>query len=177
MNPLYNAVLGMDYRSIEQSRKCSELFGDEELFRKTGMRPHPMNSLTKILWFKESLPHVFEKTYKFFTYADYINVRLGAEPCIDYSMASRTMAFDILEKKWSDRILSKLSIDLGYLSKPVACGKVIGQISHAVADEIGISKKALLVSGGHDQACAAIGAGIVNAFRRNECPRIEQNDV
>lgn len=37
LKPLQNTLLGMDYRLSPQSRKCSELFGDRELFRLTGM--------------------------------------------------------------------------------------------------------------------------------------------
>lgn len=57
-----------------------------------------MNSLTKILWIRDNMPEVYQATYKFMTYADFILSRLCVEPAIDYTMASRTMAFDLAEK-------------------------------------------------------------------------------
>lgn len=160
IHPLHNAILGMDYRSKKQADACGELFGDWELFGRTGMRPHPMNSLTKILWLKENAPKIYDKTYKFMTYADFIMSKLGAEPVIDYTMASRTMAFDLSEKKWSGEILKSTGVDAAALSKAVPSGEVVGQIDPLLAMELGLPKSLLLVSGGHDQTCAALGAGL-----------------
>ena len=75
-----------------------------------------MNSLTKILWFKENTPDLYYKTFKFMTYADFIMSKLGAEPVIDFTMASRTMAFDLNKKIWSDYILQSVDIDAKLLS-------------------------------------------------------------
>ena len=160
IKPLHNSLLGMDYRSLQQSRMCEKLFGARELFKSTGMRPHPMNSLTKILWFKDNLPDVYGKTYKFMTYEDFILARLGSdEPVIDYSMASRTMAFDLEARTWSKAILAKLNVDESNLSKPVHSACIVGTINADVAEETGICKGAFIVTGGHDQTCAALGAG------------------
>lgn len=162
IKPLHNSLLGMDYRSLHQSRKCEEIFGARELFNITGMRPHPMNSLTKILWFRENMPDIYSKTYKFMTYADFILARLGSdEPVIDYSMASRTMAFDLQTKTWSNTILARLEIEENLLSRPVPSAYIVGTINADVAEETGICKEALIISGGHDQTCAALGAGVV----------------
>lgn len=160
--PLHNTLLGMDYRSKKQADDCSNLLGSRELFNITGMRPHPMNSLTKILWLKENKPDIFHKTYKFMTYADFILSRLGAGPVIDYTMASRTMAFDLLELKWSDKILNRVGVDQNLLSEPAAPGTVVGEIFPGLSEELGLPKGILLVSGGHDQTCAALGAGVID---------------
>ena len=161
IKPLHNTLLGMDYRSKKQGERCAEIFGDRKLFDLTGMRPHPMNSLTKILWLKEFTPDVYKKTYKFMTYADFILAKLGAEPVVDFSMASRTMAFDLKAGKWSEDILNKVDVSLDMLSKAVPSGQVVGEINTQLANELGINKGMLLISGGHDQPCAAIGAGVV----------------
>lgn len=161
IRPLHNTLLGMDYRSKSQGEACARIFGDRELFNRTGMRPHPMNSLTKILWFKENTPEVYAGTYKFMTYADFILSKLGAEPVTDFTMASRTMAFDLVEGKWSDSILGGLDIDMSLLSKAVPSGEVVGELPAALAEEFGLPRGVLLVTGGHDQPCAALGAGVV----------------
>lgn len=161
IKPLHNTLLGMDYRSVKQGEECSRLLGERNLFNTTGMRPHPMNSLTKILWFKENTPDVYKRTFKFMTYADFILAKLGAEPVIDYTMASRTMAFNIVEKKWDTDILNKLGIDSNLLSRAVPSGEIVGEINPFIAEELGVPRNMLLVSGGHDQTCAALGAGVI----------------
>jgi len=161
IRPLHNAILGMDYRSVKAAQFCSELIGERELFNITGMRPHPITSLTKILWFKENTKDIYKETYKFMTYADFINSKLGAQPYIDWTMASRTMAFDLLKREWSEFILDKVGIDKNLFSNPVPSGEIIGKVSTNVAEDVGLPKECLIVSGGHDQTCAGIGAGCI----------------
>lgn len=161
-NALAFAQLGMDYRGKKQTAELIRIFGMRELFDLTGMRPHPMNSLIKILWAKEEEPNTYEKSYKYLTYADFILHKLGSDGFfIDYSMASRTMAMDIHTLNWSDQILTKIGIEKEKLSTAVPSGTAVGTINSSIADQLGIKSKALLVSGGHDQPCAALGAGIL----------------
>lgn len=159
--PLYNALLGMDYRSWDQAQACAQMIGGQRLFNITGMRPHPINSLTKVLWLRENEPDIYNRTWKFTTYADFLLLKLAGVAAIDYSMASRTMAFDLKLGGWSDEVLTALSIDKTVFSKPVPSGTVLGPILRQVGEGIGISRKAVLVAGGHDQACAALGAGVI----------------
>ncbi|NMB11059.1 MAG: hypothetical protein GX977_02110 [Firmicutes bacterium] len=159
--PLYSALLGMDYRSWNQAEACAQEIGGVRLFRMTGMRPHPINSLTKIMWLKENEPNIYNSTWKFTTYADFLLFRLGGVPVIDYSMASRTMAFDLSLRDWSSEILAAVDIEKAVLSRAVPSGTVLGHILPQVAAETGLSPQALLVTGGHDQTCAALGAGVI----------------
>jgi len=163
--PVYNAVLGMDYRSQPQARSCSEQFGDRRLFVLTGMRPHPINSLIKILWLREKRAQVFERAWKVLTYSDFILGKLGAEAVIDHTMASRTMAFDLKRKQWSSEILDPLGINPDFFSRPEPSGTIIGKISKAAADRTGLPRNLKLVTGGHDQTCAALGAGVTDTGR------------
>lgn len=161
IKPLYNTMLGMDYRATKQVEWCSGLMGDRQLFQRTGLRPHPMSSISKMIWMKENLPDIYERAYKIMTYSDFIFAKMGIEPVIDYSQASRTMAFNITEKDWDGEILKRTGIDAGKLSQVVPSGTVVGKMSETVASELGLHKEVLLVSGGHDQTCAGIGAGAV----------------
>jgi xylulokinase len=163
---IYNCILGMDYRSAPQARRSEKLFGARRLFNLTGMRPHPINSLIKIMWLKQNRPAAYAKAWKIVTYADFILGRLGSDrPVIDYTMASRTMAFDLKKKCWSAEILKRTGIDRDLLSEPVVSGEIVGTIKPALAQELGIAPGMLLVAGGHDQPCAALGAGVVKEGR------------
>jgi sugar (pentulose or hexulose) kinase len=158
---IYPAVLGMDYRSAAQARGCEERRGAFDLFERTGMRAHPMNSLPKILWLRDRRPAVFERAWKVVTYADFILHKLGADPAIDHTMASRTMAFDLHERAWSRSILESVGLDPARLGRPVPSGTVVGALRPELVAEFGLSEAPMLVAGGHDQPCAALGAGMV----------------
>lgn len=155
--------LGMDYRGTEEAKLCAELLGDNNLFHITGMRSHPMNSIVKIYWARRHQPELYEKAWKFVTYSDYILGKLGSdEIVIDYTQASRTMAFNLRKKIWDDEILAKLDIAKDKLAIPVPSCKIVGTIYPELAKELGINPDAKLVTGGHDQTCAALGAGIIH---------------
>ncbi len=159
--PLHNAILGMDYRSIKQVREIENIFGPVELFNMTGMRPHPMNSLSKILWLRDNEYEAYKKAWKIMTYADFILGRLGADPVIDHTMASRTMAFGLEDKKWSGKILNRMDINMDLFSDARPSGEAVSKISKKIAGSMGLDPETLLVTGGHDQACAALGSGVV----------------
>jgi len=161
IEPLHPTILGMDYRGWPQIQKCIELFGKKEIFKITGMPPHPLNSLPKILWIKDNHPDLFNKTWKFMTYADFILSKLGAEPVIDYTMASRTMAFSLFDRNWSQKILNGTGIPIEKLSKPISSGKVVGKMPSKLASDLGLKKCIHLISGCHDQTAAALGAGVI----------------
>ncbi|MEW5816680.1 MAG: FGGY-family carbohydrate kinase [Spirochaetota bacterium] len=162
---IHNAILGMDYRSEKQALRAGEIIGAGKLFRLTGMRAHPLNSLCKIMWLKESKPEIYRRTWKFTTYADFFLARLGDALFIDYTMASRTMGFDLKRKRWSSQILEKLNVDSSLLSPARPSGEVVGEMHRTLRDSLGLKGKVLLVTGGHDQTCAALGAGILNEGR------------
>lgn len=160
-NALHPAILGMDYRSAPQARQCEARFGGFALFQRTGMRPHPMNSLTKVLLLREQAPAVFDQAWKIVTYADFILGKLGADAVIDHTMASRTMAFELATKAWCPEILQPLGLDTARFAKAVPSGTAVGTLRPRWADDLGLPRGLTLVTGGHDQTCAALGAGVV----------------
>lgn len=157
---VYPAILGMDYRSRPQAEAAESRLGGYELFRRTGMRPHPMNSLVKMIWLKEERPEAFRRAAKICTYADFIMGKLGARHFIDYTMASRTMAFDLARREWAVDILGACGIEPGLLSEPVATGSRLGAIDPGLARELGLPPDLALVAGAHDQPAGAVGSGI-----------------
>jgi sugar (pentulose or hexulose) kinase len=161
LRALHPAILGMDYRSAPQAERCASILGAFSLFEQTGMRPHPVNALAKVLWLREMAPAIFDRTAKIMTYEDFILGKLGGEPTIDYTMASRTMAFELGNGRWSDTIHNALTLDASIWSKPAASGTPIGTISPAMAAELGLPAGLALATGGHDQTCAALGAGAI----------------
>ncbi len=76
---------------------------------------------------------IFFKAAHLFLIADYVVFCLTGEAKIDYSLASRTMAFDIHALKWSGRILEAAGIDAGLLSQPVMAGTVAGGLKPEIS--------------------------------------------
>ena len=160
-NALHHAILGMDYRTEPEASQCAALLDDQHLFCLTGMRPHPMNSLTKMMWLQKNCPQLEANLWKYTTYADFILLKLGSDtPVIDLTMASRVMALELRTRRWSSEILDAVGIPAGLLSEPAPSGEIVGTIRRDLAEDLGINPRAKIVTGGHDQPCAALGAGV-----------------
>jgi xylulokinase len=158
---LHNTIISMDNRSVAQTERLRDNLGAEGIFRITGMPIHPSFTLSKIIWLKENRPEVVANTWKFLLWPDIVMLKLGLEPRLDYTLAGRTMAFDTVNKQWSDVMLAEAGISSDMFAEPIQSGEIVGQIPPAVADELGLPPGVVVVAGGHDQQMNALGAGIV----------------
>ena len=127
---------------------------------RTGAKPHEMYSLPKMMWIKEAMPEAFARAEKILLMQDYIVYKLCGIRQIDYSLAARTICFDIENKCWDKELLSFAGIDESLLSRPVPTASVAGKIQPELAKELGVSEDAVIVSGAHDQIAAMCGANI-----------------
>ena len=159
--PLHMTLLGMDYRNTAECGFLEERIGSRDAFRRTGMPIHPINSLAKILWYKNHAPEAYAKAYKAMTYSEFVMVHLGGEPVIDLTMASRTMAMGIRTRQWDAQILDACDVDKALLSDIRPSGTPCGRLSERIRQQWGLENAPLLVVGGHDQTCGAIGAGMI----------------
>ncbi len=162
-NILDNSILYIDKRGEEEVKVLKEKIGDRKVLSITGTSIHPMYTIGKLMWLKKHKPEVYKGTWKFMLYADFVLFMMGADPVANYSLAARTMAFDIIKKCWSEEILNVSGIDQRKLGIPVQAGTKVGCIKDELADELGLPRTAILVAGGHDQPCAALGAGIISS--------------
>ncbi len=159
-NPLFPSMLYTDPRGKDEVGELNRKLGEKTLASISGVKPHQMYSLPKIMWLKNNYPDIFKKAKRILLMEDYIVYMLTGNAQIDYSLAARTMALDIRKKQWSKEILSASQVDENLLSKPVPAGTVAGCIRNELSEKLQISNKLMIVNGSHDQVAAAIGAGI-----------------
>lgn len=157
---LHNAVVTFDNRTRNQYEFWKRTLGEKKIFEITGMPLHPMYSINKIMWIRKNLKDIYKKTYKFLCFEDYVFSKFGLTPTIDYSLAARTMAFNVTSKNWSDKILKEAKVGIDLLPEVKPSAEIVGEINPAISDELGLERGVFGVTGGHDQACGAFGAGI-----------------
>jgi xylulokinase len=163
-NPLRLAILGMDTRTDAENAWLKEQFGAERLFNRTGMPVHTINTLPKLLWLQQHELKIWRTADQFLLYEDFFLRRLSGEAHISHCLASRTQMYDLQEGTWADDILTTCGIEVDRLA-PLApeAGGVVGTLRLALRQELGLDRDVVLVSGGHDQACAALGSGVIEA--------------
>ena len=157
--PLHPAMLYTDPRGKEECRELAEKLGERKIADITGLRPHEMYSISKIMWIKKHQPEVYEAAHRILLMEDYVVYHLTGKAQIDYSLATRTMAFDIRKLCWSREIFEAAGIDRDLMAEPVPTGSVAGTVSLSAAEKTGLHPDTKVISVSHDQVAAAVGAG------------------
>jgi xylulokinase len=156
------AILNMDGRATSEAAWIEGVFGRKKLYEITGQVAHPSYTILKILWLREHWPEVFAATTRFASVTDYVLLQLGLSSYIDYSLASRFLAFDIRARRWSQEILTAVDLREERLPTPVAAGTVAGTLSASAAGRLGLPAGVTVIVGGHDQPCGALGTGTLD---------------
>ena len=154
-------ILGMDSRTDEQNAWLCERFSAEHLFERTGMPVHTVNTLPKLLWLKQYEPELWSRAERFLLYEDFLIQKMTGRAVISRCLASRTQLYDIPDDGWSAEILQALELEPERLATVKPSGTAVGPMRPALADSLGLAKAPLVVTGGHDQACGALGVGLV----------------
>ena len=160
LRPLRPTILGMDTRTDEQNAWLREHFGAQALFQRTGMPVHTINTLPKLLWIRDHEPDTWAAADRFLLVEDFLIGRLTGSAVTSACLASRTQLFDLAAGTWSDEILDAIELAPGRLATVAPSGTAVGPLKPELTAALGLSTPPLVVTGGHDQACGALGVGL-----------------
>jgi xylulokinase len=154
------AILWMDRRSIEQSRKLEVHTRKEEW----DVLVDSSYIVPKVLWIKEKEPENYTKTFKFLQVNSYINYRLCGETCMDISQEDPLQIF--IRNQQSCSSISDFYESMGVSPDKMIdvrnSSEVIGTVTTAAAQETGLSAGTPVVAGAMDTSASALGMQIVN---------------
>lgn len=155
------SLLMIDGRGGDYVPRLASGIGAERLYRINGNILGVQYSLPKLMWMRDHLPEAYGSAWKFLPWSGFVSYMLGAEPAVDYSLAGRTLLFDVDSRSWSGEIAGAAGIDLGKLPGPVPAGTRIGTVSAPIASELGLAKGTPIAAGTHDQCANAVGCGVI----------------
>jgi xylulokinase len=158
--PLRPTILGMDTRTDPQNELLRERFGSESLFQRTGMPIHTINTLPKLLWIKENEPEIWKNADKFLLVEDFLIQKMTGQSVVSQCLASRTQLFNLEQGIWDEEIFGSLDLDAARLSRVQPSGTFVGPLSPELVSVFGLTRAPSVVTGGHDQACGALGVGL-----------------
>lgn len=174
---LTNAIIWMDTRGekyVIEIIKGVLNFSGYSLFklykwiRKTGGAParSGKDSIAHILYIKNEMREIYEKTFKFLEPIAYINYLLTGRICCSYDIMATHWVMDCrnIENIKYDEDLAKMSgINLEKLPELVKPTTVIGDVKIEVAKELGINQ-ASVIAGAGDIQTSLIGAGCIENY-------------
>ena len=158
---LGNCILGFDCRGEEYAAALFARPGRERVHALNGNILGAAYSAPKLAWIRDHQVDVFQQASKFLLWEDLVGYLLGGEAATDRSLANRTLLLDLHSGDWSPEMLDAFGLPARKLPRVVASGTGIGVVGNAIADELGLPHHVLIVAGGHDQCCTALGAGVV----------------
>lgn len=162
--PLRPAILWNDTRTTAECRKITETLGSK-LFELARNRALEGFTLPKMLWVKENEPDVFEQAALFLLPKDYVRYRLTGDYAMDYSDAAGTLLLDVGAKTWSTPIAEAFGLAPSLFPKLVESFDQTGTLLPDIAESSGLSASVKVFAGGADNACGALGAGILGEGR------------
>ena len=159
--PLRRAILWNDTRTTAQCREIEQTLGDK-LLKVTRNPALEGFTLPKILWVKQQEPEVFEQAQLFLLPKDYVRYRLTGELHMDYSDAAGTLLLDVAGKQWSADVLEAFELPASFCPPLVESHGLVGTLLPEAAERSGLQPSTKVFAGGADNACGAIGAGILS---------------
>ena len=163
--PTYHAIAWFDTRTQTQTDRLAAAVGRDALFMVSGLALKPIWSLLKLLWLRDVEPDAYERTVRWLHVADYVAYRLCGVGATDHSLASRTQAFDLRERRWSEALLTEVGVPLDLWAPLVESGTALGPVTPAAAAETGLPTSAIVAAGGHDHVVGALAMGVFEPGR------------
>lgn len=157
---LRNAILWNDVRTTEQCREITETL-KEDLISITKNRALEGFTLPKLLWVKEKEPEIWQQVEHFLLPKDYLGYWLTGNQQMEYSDAAGTLLLDVEQKCWSKKIVDAFDIEERICPRLVYSTDCIGIVREELLERFGLQGEIKVFAGGADNACAAVGAGIV----------------
>lgn len=155
------ALLWCDGRTTPQCRSVSERVGEARL-REWASNPALEGfTLPKVLWLRENEPQAFARLDKVVLPKDYIRYRLSGELASEPSDASATLMYDTANLRWSEPLMQAVGLSPSLLPDVGGSAEILAHVSKAAAKQTGLVEGTPLVGGGADNACGAVGVGVV----------------
>lgn len=157
--PLRPAISWMDTRGEVEYRELLAEGAPEFWYEETGLPLDPTSSACSLRWIRGNEPDTWRRIGHVSYVPDYLAFRLTGRFVADIPSASWNPLYNPSSRARSRRIMDILGIADGQVSETIESGNPIGAIRPEVADELGLPRSTVLVSGAFDQAAAALGSG------------------
>jgi len=162
-NVIRKAILWNDTRTTSQINEIYDKAGGlENVLGLVYNKALEGFTLPKILWLRENEPNNFNKVDKVIMPKDYINYMLTGNIKTEVSDAAGTLLFDVKNSCWSKEMIQKMELSEDILPEVIPSTGVVGTVFEDIANELGLASDAVVIAGGADNSCAAVGNGVVS---------------
>ena len=158
------AITWMDTRSRSVVESWPGAVGDR-IRTLSGWAPASGAGLSTIAWLQAAGSHVegdWGPAARWASVDDYLVFCLTGQWATNPSNAAGMQLMEVSTRTWSPELCRVAGIDPSVLSPILESGFAAGTLTGEAAATLGLDAGTPVVVGGHDQACAALGLGVVD---------------
>lgn len=154
-----NAIMWNDQRSKAESIDLKMRYG-EYIYNVTKNTPSPTWTLPQLVWLKDNQPDSYSKINKMVFMKDYVRYYFSGVLSTDYIDAEGTMFYDLNQRKWDEKLLEILNLNINSMPEVGSPLEVVGKIREEIALEFSIPNDIAIVMGTADTAAELYGCGV-----------------
>ncbi|MBU2534352.1 MAG: pentose kinase [Alphaproteobacteria bacterium] len=148
-----------DGRALSEARAFFRRFDETDWYMRTGNGfPAHLYSVFKLMWLRKEFPEIQAATAVVLGTKDYVNYRLTGAIASDPSYASGSGVWNLKSWDFDDDLLAASGIKKALFPQIVSSHEVIGRLTGDAAGATGLTTDTLVVAGGVDNSCMALGA-------------------
>ncbi|HHT94782.1 MAG TPA: xylulokinase [Clostridia bacterium] len=158
---LGRSIIWCDQRTEKQAEYLEDKIGRDRLISITANPAITGFTAAKILWVMQNRPDLYKKAKKILLPKDYILYMLTGEFSADVSDGSGMQLMDVKKRVFSKELCDALEIDTSLLGYMHESADAAGKVTKKAASLTSLKEGTIVAAGGGDQACGAVGNGIV----------------
>ena len=131
---------------------------EKQLYQQSG-QSYALNAIPRILWVKDKMPEIYEKTAVVGMFNDWLIYKLTGVLAVEPSNGSTTGLFDLQSRNWDPSIAQRCGLRGDIFPRVLESGTVAGVVNESGALQTGLAPGTPVVVGGGDCQLGTIGVG------------------
>jgi xylulokinase len=155
---LESVPIWSDRRAKVQATEFFKQVDYEKWYLTTGNGDPPETySVFKLMWLKKHYPDIFAGTSAVLGSKDFLNFMLTGVIATDFSYASGSGVFDLLNWGYKDAYIEKAGLPRHLFIEPIESHALVGRVTAKAAEACGLHEGIGVFCGGVDNSCMALG--------------------
>lgn len=156
------ACANVDARSDEEVIQLINQSPDmeKEIYGISG-QTYALGALPRILWVKNKMPEIYEKTATVTMFNDWLIYKLTGVLATEPSNGCTTGIFDLSKRDWDTSIAERCGLKLDIFPPVHESGSIVAHVNQLGADDTNLVTGIPVVAGGGDAQLGCIGVGVV----------------
>lgn len=159
--PIRPAVLWLDTRAGEQIDRV----GSDHVHALSGKPPSTTPSFYKLIWLAENEPEAIARTARVVEVHAYLTHKLTGQWRTSWATADPLAVLDMKSFSYSPELVGLAGLGIDQMIPMDAPGSIMGTVTDAVADHLGLPRDLPVVAGAGDGQAAGLGANVCGVDR------------